>query len=197
MWLLIHTVQRHVCHTVGIFPHAYLECGLVDRRALYASNTRTCLTEWRTACVPPHCLPASDSVPPSRSPSLLLVLSLGLFTRTAPTSRSLRLKASHFKRLEQDCRRDRPPGALRPWSSPGCPSDRRVCSNIHVHIPHSTPLRFLSFASLAVRWSKQFVECVVCKMAIASPLIMVYYIVFVSLLRWKYIWWRRSCCAPS
>ena len=80
-------------------------------------------------CLPPSCLPASDSVPPSFS-LLLLLLSLGLLTGKTPTH-SLSLNPGN-KRGSAAGAGLTSPGAHHLWSSSGCLSDRRVCWNIHV-----------------------------------------------------------------
>lgn len=89
---------------------------------------RACVSFDVCVCLPPSCLPASDSVPPSFS-LLLLLLSLGLLTGKTPTH-SLSLNPGN-KRGAAAGAGLTSPGAHHLWSS-GCLSDRRVCWNIHV-----------------------------------------------------------------
>lgn len=138
-----------ICHLVGVFIEIWL---LVDREEVILFSFffflqewhKRCLvlrippqhTAWLRACVsfdvcvclPPSCLPASDSVPPSFS-LLLLLLSLGLLTGKTPTHSLSRNPGN--KRGAAAGAGLTSPGAHHLWSS-GCLSDRRVCWNIHV-----------------------------------------------------------------
>lgn len=147
-----------ICHLVGVFIEIWL---LVDREEVILFSFffflqewhKRCLvlrippqhTAWLRACVsfdvcvclPPSCLPASDSVPPSFS-LLLLLLSLGLLTGKTPTH-SLSLNPGNKRGAAAGAGLTYP-GAHHLWSS-GCLSDRRVCWNIHVFLFFFLPCR--------------------------------------------------------
>ncbi len=134
---------------------------LLTERDIFAGTTRALWgfthSAWTLSltvcvCLPPSCLPASDSVPPSFS-LLLLLLSLGFAPAKHrhtpfPSNRGINTE----RRQEKDWP---PPGAHHPCSSPGCLSDRRVCWNIHIF-----PLTCYSCRlKPGLGCVKRFVEC--------------------------------------
>ena len=161
------------CHLVGVFIEIWL---LVDRRG-YPVFLSFFLQEWHKrcfthsasthcltvcvrlilrvcVCLPPSCLPASDSVPPSFS-LLLLLLSLGLLTGKTPTH-SLSLNPGN-KRGSAAGAGLTSPGAHHLWSSSGCLSDRRVCWNIHVFF--FLPCWVARIVKSTGSANQRFVEC--------------------------------------
>lgn len=142
-----------LCHLLAVFPPVYWDLDNCWQRGAFVQERLSLRippvhTGWLYARL---LLPAPDSVPPSFS--LLLLLSLGLFTgKTLTHSLSLKPGTKHGTATGAG---STSPGAQHPWSSPGCPSDRRVCWNIHIFSFQVAP----AVRSAGLVFVERFAEC--------------------------------------